>query len=211
MRLLTWGLTASGGGARPLHTSVPVGEQAGDEQAGGEQAGRAPSDKTSGYRGVCWVMRDTVWEAYLRDLVTKRQQHIGCYTTEEDAARAYDHALVELRGPECTERNFPGELISEPPVSLGDERRESKTSIFHGVYWNREASAWHAQLWNPYTKHRQHIGYYDYEEVAARAYDRGLVKLRGPGCIQRNFPEETISEPSAARRRKRLTSRSLSL
>jgi hypothetical protein len=29
-----------------------------------------------------------------------------------------------------TKRNFPDEVISEPPVSLGDKRRERKASRF---------------------------------------------------------------------------------
>ncbi|KAG1680104.1 hypothetical protein FOA52_000217 [Chlamydomonas sp. UWO 241] len=246
MGLLTWGLAASGGGAHLLHTSVPMGEE----------AGGAPGDKTSSFRGVHWDTENTSWRAKLHDPETKRQQHIGSYTSEEVAARAYDWAAVKMHGPEYTKRNFPGELISQRPVSLGDERRESKTSSFHGVCWHKGASSWRAQLWasqtkhrhigfytceedaaraydhalvesrgpecsernfqgeliksaweaylwDPYNKHKQHIGYYDYEEDAARAHDYEAVKLHGPGYPKRNFPNELISEPPAAQGRKR--------
>ncbi|KAG1671889.1 hypothetical protein FOA52_003456 [Chlamydomonas sp. UWO 241] len=206
MRLLMWGLTASGGGARLLHTSVSVGEQ-----AEGEQADGAPGSKTSRYRGVSWHKGTAAWEVYLQDPQAKCKQHVGTYTSEEDAARAYDWAAVKLHGPGYTKRNFPGELISKPPVSLGDEMRERKTSRFHGMYWNREVSAWQAQVRHPETKSMHHIGYYNSEEDAARACDHAVVELRGPDYTKRNFPNDIISEPPAARGRKRVTSRSRSL
>ncbi|KAG1680107.1 hypothetical protein FOA52_000220 [Chlamydomonas sp. UWO 241] len=214
MGMLTWGLTASGGGAHLLHTTVPVGEE-----ARGEQAGGSPGDKKSRYRGVSWDKEKAAWAVKLRD-PAKRRQYVRRYTSEEDAARAYDWAAVtlrgpecpernfpselitraydwaavELRGPECLERNFPGELISVPPVSLGDVRRERKTSRFIGVCWSKSCIAWHAQLRKSHTKKPQHIGLYTCEEDAARAYDHALVELRGPECTERNFPGELISE-----------------
>ncbi|KAG1655432.1 hypothetical protein FOA52_004107 [Chlamydomonas sp. UWO 241] len=117
-------------------------------------------------------------------------QYIGTYDSEEDVARAYDYAAVEMHGPEYTERNFPGELISERPVSLGDESKERKTSDYIGVSGHESTSAWRVQLRKPHMKHPQHIGTYDSEEDAARAYDHALVKLRGPEYTKRNFPNE---------------------
>jgi hypothetical protein len=183
-----WWLPASGGGGgvRQLHTSVAVGEQAGGEQAGGA-LGRNTS--SSSYRGVSRDTRDAVWMARLWDPEAKRQNYVGTYASEVDAARAYDWAAVKMHGPEYIERNFPGELISEPPVSLGDERRERKTSRFTGVCWDKSNEAWKAQLWNLQTKRRQGIGYYASEQDAARAYDYAAVQAHGPGAV-RNFPGE---------------------
>ncbi|KAG1659101.1 hypothetical protein FOA52_013747 [Chlamydomonas sp. UWO 241] len=159
--------------------------------------------KTSRFFGVSWNKVREAWHVQLWDPKAKRRQYIGTYVSEEDAARAYDCEAVKMHGPGYTERNFPGELISERPVSLGDEWRERKTSDYIGVSWHKDASAWHARLWDPHTKRTQHIGYYDSEEDAARAYDCALVELRGPGFTKRNFPNEFISEPSAAQGRKR--------
>ncbi|KAG1671916.1 hypothetical protein FOA52_003483 [Chlamydomonas sp. UWO 241] len=153
--------------------------------------------------GVYWNTRDAVWRVQLRNPHTKRLQHIGTYASEEDAARAYDYAAVEMHGPECTERNFPGELISERPVSLGDEMTERNTSRFIGVCWNEDREAWYVQLWNPHTKSTQYIGLYNSEEDAAMAYDHTLVQLHGPGYAKRNFPNEVVSKLLAARGRKR--------
>ncbi|KAG1671909.1 hypothetical protein FOA52_003476 [Chlamydomonas sp. UWO 241] len=173
-----------------LHTSVSVGEQSGDEQAGG-----APGSKTSSYRGVSWNKSNETWEARLWDTQAKRKQYIGRYASEEDAARAYDYAALEMHGPDYNKRNFPGELISEPPASLGDVRREHKSSRFIGVCWHKGASAWMVQLWDPEAKRRKRIGYYASEEDAARAYDFEAVKMHGPDYTKRNFPNEVIGEP----------------
>jgi hypothetical protein len=51
---------------------------------------------------------------------------IGYFASEEDAARAYDRAAVEAGKPD-TKRNFPGETISELPVSSGGVRKRKYT------------------------------------------------------------------------------------
>ncbi|KAG1671919.1 hypothetical protein FOA52_003486 [Chlamydomonas sp. UWO 241] len=155
--------------------------------------------KTSRFIGVCWNEDKKTWTAQLWNLHTKIQKHIGTYASEENAARAYDWATVKMHGPECTERNFPGEVISEPPASLGDERRERKRSRFKGVYRNDDRESWHVQLWDPKAKRLQYIGIYASEEGAARAYDWAAVKMHGPGYTKRNFPNKVISEPPARR------------
>jgi len=43
----------------------------------------------------------------------------------------------------------------------------------------------------------QYIGYYDDEAEAAKAYDRAILKFRGPGH-QVNFPEEEYSPEEIA-------------
>jgi hypothetical protein len=50
----------------------------------------------------------------LWDPQTKRSRKIGQFASEEeDAARAYDCAAVQARGPGA-KRNFPDETIIEP-------------------------------------------------------------------------------------------------
>jgi hypothetical protein len=51
----------------------------------------------------------------MTDPQTKRQRHIGSFASEEDAAREYDCAAVEVRG-QSAKLNFPGEAVSEVPA-----------------------------------------------------------------------------------------------
>ncbi|KAG1666394.1 hypothetical protein FOA52_006503 [Chlamydomonas sp. UWO 241] len=169
----------------------------------------SPGDaKSSSFNGVSWNKASSTWVAKLKDPKTKRRrQYMGSYASEEDAARAYDCAAVKLHGPYWPKRNFPDEVISKPPVSLGAKQRESEASSFHiGVTWHKAASAWVATLYKP---QRKHIGLYTSEVDAARAYDCAAVELHGPGYAKRNFPGEVISEPPVslgAKRRKRKAS-----
>jgi hypothetical protein len=145
---------------------------------------------SSRYVGVSWHKATSSWQTR-----TKRTGHIGRFTSEEDAARAYDCAAVQAHGP-GGRRNFPGETVSELPVSKGEEYKQGKTSRFLGVYWNKGSSSWKVQLTEPLTKRSRYVGRYASEEDAARAYDFAAVQAHGPGT-KRNFPGETVSEPAA--------------
>jgi AP2-like factor (ANT lineage) len=154
------------------------------EGQGGWLTNEAGRGSISRYIGVSWDKRSSSWKANLYDPQTQRAQYVGSYASEVDAARAYDCAAVQAHGPGA-KRNLPGEDTSEPPVSLGEERRERKTSLFVGVRWNK--ANWSATLYDPQTKRGQYIGSYASEEDAARAYDRAAVQAHGPGA-ERNFP-----------------------
>jgi hypothetical protein len=68
------------------------------------------------------------------------KRHIGRYASEKDTARAYDCAAVQANGPgaKC---NFPGEAISEPPVTVGEERKDRSSSRFIGFTWLKANSS----------------------------------------------------------------------
>ncbi|KAG1662816.1 hypothetical protein FOA52_009030 [Chlamydomonas sp. UWO 241] len=159
--------------------------------ATGEQAEGKPARK---YRRVSRHMASSSWMAELRaadNPLTKRKKYIGRYASEEEAARAYDYAVVQLaveqlRDPGCTKRNFPDEIISEPPATLGAKQKEHKTSDFTGVGWSKASSKWQARLGAKY------IGCYESEEDAARAYDYEVMQLRVPDATL-NFPKELVS------------------
>ena len=52
-----------------------------------------------------------------------------------------------------------------------------KTSIFKGVIWSREKCKWKAQI--GLKRKIIHLGYFDVEEDAARAYNRAAVTMFG--------------------------------
>lgn len=58
------------------------------------------SKKTSKYRGVCWHRDAKKWRAVLsfREDGKKTQQHLGVFSKEKSAARAYDRAARKRWG-----------------------------------------------------------------------------------------------------------------
>lgn len=57
---------------------------------------RGQKNKTSAFKGVCYSPSKKKWRATFS--VQSKSKHIGYYTTEEDAAKAYDNVVRELRG-----------------------------------------------------------------------------------------------------------------
>jgi hypothetical protein len=152
--------------------------------SGGSRTGRKREGSSSRFSGVSFYFT-AKWRVELYDPLAKRSRYIGRYASDEDAARAYDCAAVQAHGPD-TKRNFPGEDISEPPVALGEEREQRKSSRY--ISWNKAKSSWIVKLRGPHTKQR-HIGAYASEEDAAWAYDAAAVQACGPGA-KRNFPDD---------------------
>ena len=52
-----------------------------------------------------------VWVTETQDPITKQRIWLGSYPTAEMAARAYDAAVVCLKGPNHPKLNFPDALI----------------------------------------------------------------------------------------------------
>lgn len=59
---------------------------------------------TSQYKGVCWDKRAKKWMAYVS--LDRKQKHLGYFTDEKEAAKAYDEAAKEHFG-EYAKLNFP--------------------------------------------------------------------------------------------------------
>lgn len=53
-------------------------------------------NNTSGYKGVSWNKRDSVWQAHIR--IDNKQFHLGYYPIKEEAAIAYNAAAIVLHG-----------------------------------------------------------------------------------------------------------------
>lgn len=68
--------------------------------------GRSHRDSSSPHRGVSWFKRDGLWHAQISDGV--RNRHIGYFTSERKAARAYDAEAAHFFG-EFARLNFPGD------------------------------------------------------------------------------------------------------
>jgi hypothetical protein len=59
---------------------------------------------SSAYKGVCWHSRDKVWQSRIK--VDYKYKHLGYFTSELDAAHAYDTAALKYFG-QFARLNFP--------------------------------------------------------------------------------------------------------
>jgi hypothetical protein len=123
---------------------------------------------------------------------------IATYDDERAAALAYDRAVLYLLGGNV-QRNFPRRRVTPAsPEQLRTERRaevkQRCTSKYVGVSWSRRAQKWQAAISvGPRRECRaHHLGFFDDEEDAARAYDRALWRFRHERQrpVRFNFPAE---------------------
>jgi hypothetical protein len=68
-----------------------------------------------------------------------------------------------------------------------DERVRRHSSQYRGVYWNKRENTWKVQI--RYDGKRHHLGYFEDEDEAARAYDQAARAQHGEKA-QLNFPAE---------------------
>ena len=59
------------------------------------------------------------------------------------------------------------------------------SSRFRGVSWNSNCHKWRSQAWKGAEVH--HLGYFEFEEDAAQAYDQAVLRIRGPNAPT-NYP-----------------------
>lgn len=82
-------------------------------------------------------------------------------------------------------------LIENHPDFSGDNhpqfgtKRKNSSSIYRGVCFHKLSGKWSASLWGEYKKH---IGLYEDEINAARAYDKYVIENDLPNPL--NFPED---------------------
>jgi hypothetical protein len=79
--------------------------QASDGQQAANQGLR--TDNTSGYKGVYWRSDRAKWRAQIQ--VDGKRRHLGYFSDENMAAKAYDLAVLETWGPFAV-LNFPRSL-----------------------------------------------------------------------------------------------------
>ncbi|KAG1664937.1 hypothetical protein FOA52_004459 [Chlamydomonas sp. UWO 241] len=140
-----FGLELLSAAAADVHTEPERGAPA--ESGGGAHQGRNPQRGSSRFIGVCWEKAKSSWRVRVVDPLTKRERSIGRYASEEDAARAYDCAAVQTRGPGTklnfpgeaisAKHNFPGEDIGEISLAVGEQKKQRSSSRFIGVCWDK--------------------------------------------------------------------------
>lgn len=68
---------------------------------------RKRAERISKYRGVCWNKCNSSWKACIK--IDGRNKHIGYFSSEKDAAKAYDLKARKVRGSSA-KLNFPDEV-----------------------------------------------------------------------------------------------------
>ena len=184
--------------------------------AGGQRLPGNAGRKTSRFQGVSKANGGRGAKPWLAKIkVTEdgkqRQIHIGTFSREEDAARAYDRVSIAYHGHAKAKTNFPvaqyraewAELEAlgvDGAVALMKEHAAAerpdvmnKGSRFRGVYkvnGGKGPKPWTAQI--SATKNSKprviYIGSFAKEEDAARAYDRVSIAKLGHAKAETNFP-----------------------
>eukprot|EP01045_Picozoa_sp_COSAG04_P012935 COSAG04_NODE_891_length_9607_cov_13.087085_11_plen_457_part_00 len=179
------------------------------------KAAKAKGGGPSEYVGVRWH-RHGKWEAYIRDGGIRS---LGLFESEKAAAEAYDEAARPLgkklnfpkRGETKAKKKQPPrkpEQIAAARVAQGGEPSE-----FTGVSWDAQSGRWQAAITHGGTK--VHLGRFDDEGEAARAYNLVAARLRGPKARLNDLTDATTSrkrpatasatEASSARKRRRVS------
>ena len=137
--------------------------------------------RSSRFRGVSWHKSSQKWRAVIN--IDSERKNIGSYDDEAEAARAYD-ATVRAQSLDRP-LNFPDDLSTAPGVYVPKKKRVA-TSRFRGVSWYKMHQKWVAST--RIDGKSKHIGFYDDETEAARAYD---ATVRAHSLDRPlNFPDE---------------------
>jgi hypothetical protein len=174
-------------------------------------ARKAEAHYSSKYLGVRFMDQARPWVGELTPL-GGTHLILGSWTSEPDAARAYDRAARFYFGPRA-ELNFPGESVepADAPTLAAEARRQTKlacTSEYVGVTWGKKRNMWRAAI--GHEGRYLYLGDFARELEAAHAYDAKSRQLRGrlarinfhPATGERVFGKRIVDLPAnpAARR-----------
>jgi hypothetical protein len=155
------------------------------------QGERVVGQSSSKYRGVSWYKSSNKWKVQIN--YDGQQHRLGHFEDEEEAARAYDRAARAHQG-EKAQLNFP--TMKEQAAEEAKQQRWIKCgeagSKYRGVNWDKIRNKWRPDI--SYDGKQHHLGYFEDEEEAVRAYDEAARAQHGQKA-QLNFPAEGESGP----------------
>jgi hypothetical protein len=158
------------------------------------RARRRKERSRSPYLGVVWIPSCDERPWYFGITIDGRTNNVGGYRTDKDACIARDRAFLALGSDHPLD--FPREAKRLGPADLDTLRREvhatrkeSCTSEYRGVTWDRERELWMAQI--NVDKRVYTLGRFDDEIDAACAFDAAALRLLDAKEAERrmNFPD----------------------
>ena len=116
-----------------------------------ENVSKDRKNGSSQYTGVSWGKNTNKWRSII--YINNKVKHLGLFTLEEDAAKAYQNAL---------------KMLNEGDLSFMEPKEYS--SKYKCVYWVKNANKWRSQI--TINGKKKHLGYFTSEEEAHEAYQK---------------------------------------
>ena len=146
---------------------------------------KAKSNNHSKYKGVMWSKKSGKWVARIN--VEGKDEYLGSYSNEDEAARAYNQAVLEYWDGEGY-MNVIGEDNRTPIRNYktleGQRKQRSGKSNFRGVTIRGEKII--SQM--RYKGHQLHLGYFPTTHHAALVYNKCAIYLHGDDAILNDVP-----------------------
>jgi len=159
------------------------------DAGGNVRNSRKNTRNTSGYKGVFFFKRDSIYKAGIKYNGTS--YNIGSSTDIIEAARLYDMMAIRLFGEySCTnfdKNNYKDDEIEEVYKKMINNLYSSNTSGYRGVSWNNKMSGWSANV--QYNNKNHYLGIFNDPIQAAKVRDKKAIELFGSAVIL-NFPKE---------------------
>ena len=150
---------------------------------------------TSKYIGVYFDKAMNKWGAQIRIKGKQRQQRIGWYENEKEAAIDYARAVLKYRGQDGLDKmrerkkSAPSIDLSDIPPQLPIPKSKSERPIkegaskYAGVTFNKGNQNWRVRIM--IEGKLRNIGSYKNEEEAAVDYARALFKYKGQEALDK--------------------------
>jgi hypothetical protein len=162
-------------------------------------------DATSRFYGVSYIPRDQLWRTLLK--IGSRYYYLGLYTTEIEAAYAYNFAVsiekvtrktnpvteADLMSPERATAIHAEVVCRLDAARTGKKVSLGKSSRYRGASFSKAHRKWSAAI----TLHKKmkHLGFFDTEIQAAIAYNIAASILNSSRHIPNPIDQADLPPP----------------